>query len=184
MNGDITPARTTAYSSNSRLCTICSLSWNGQKKLVVQLGGLHTSMCFQNAIGIHINGSGLIEAWFESGPNATEHVMNGKAYKRAMRTHKIAIQSLWQLLTPLLQDFCQKSFPDLFQEISDLACSPDNARALITSLKLPRVKKMLDEFVTQRSEENVNFKFWWNYMEMASILLMFTCPQREGKWDL
>jgi len=42
-------------------------------------------------------------------------------------------------------------FSDFFfcQEISDLACSSDNARALITSLKTPRVKKMLDEFVTQ-----------------------------------
>ena len=141
-------------------------------------------MCFQKAIGIHVKGSGLIEAWVESGPNATEHVMNGKAYKRAMPAHKIAMQSLWQLLMPLLQEFCQKSFPDLFQEISDLAFSPENPGALITLLKSPRVKKMLDEFVAQRSEENGNFKFWWNYMEMASILLMFTCPQREGKWDL
>jgi len=46
------------------------------------------------------------------------------------------------------------------------------------------VKKMLDEFVAQRSEENVNFKFWWNYMEMASVLLMFTRAQREGIRDL
>ena len=43
---------------------------------------------------------------------------------------------------------------------------------------------MLDEFLAQRSEENVNFKFWWNYMEMVSILHMFTRAQREGIWDL
>ena len=42
---------------------------------------------------------------------------------------------------------------------------------------------MFDEFVAQRSEENVNFKFWWNYMEMVSILLMISRAQREGIWD-
>ena len=144
-------------------------------------------MCFQKAIGNHIKGSGLVEAWVESGllgPNATEHVMNGKAYKRAMRAHKITLQSLWQLLMPFLLEFCQKSSQDLFQEISDLACSLDNARALIIFLKSPRVKKTLDEFVAKRAEENVNLKFWWNYMEMVSILLMFTRAQREGIWDL
>ena len=134
-----------------------------------------------------MNGSGLAETWVESGllgPNATEHVMNGKAYKRAMRAHKITLQSLWQLLMPSLPDFCQKSYRDLFQEIAALASSPENAEALITSLKSPRVQKVLDEFVEQRSEENVNFMFWWSYMEMVSILLMFTRAQREGNWDL
>ena len=134
-----------------------------------------------------MKGSGLVKAWVESGllgPNATEHVMNGKAYKRATRAHKITLQSLWQLLMPFLLEFFQKWYPDLFQEISDLVCSPDNARALITSLKSPRVKKTLDEFVAQRSEVNVKFKFWWNYMEMLSILLMFTRAQREGILDL
>ena len=133
-----------------------------QKKLVVQLGGLPISMCFQKAIGNHMEGSGLIEACVESGllgPNATEHVMNGKACRRAMRSLMRSLQSLWQLLIPLLLEFCQKSFPVLIQEISNRACSPENARALITSLKSPKVKKMHDKFVAQRSEENVDFKF-------------------------
>ena len=69
--------------------------------------------------------------------------------------------------------------PDLFQEIFALAWSTENAGSLITSLKSPRVKEVLDEFVSKRSEENVNFKFWWNYIEMVSILLMFTRAQRE-----
>ena len=101
-----------------------------------------------------------------------------------MRAHKITLQSLWQLLMPFLLEFCQKSYPDLFQEIFALACSTENAGSLITSLKSPRVKEMLDEFVSKRSEENVNFKFWWNYIEMVSILLMFTRAQRKGIWDL
>ena len=69
-------------------------------KLVIQKGGLHTSICFLKAIGNHISSSGFVEAWVESGPigsNASEQVMNGKRYKRAMRTHKITLQALWKL---------------------------------------------------------------------------------------
>ena len=38
---------------------------------------------------------------------------------------------------------------------------------------------MLDEFVAQSFQENVNFMFWWHYMELVSILLIFTRAQRE-----
>lgn len=98
-----------------------------------------------------------------------------------MHAHKITLQSLWQPLMPIVLEFCLKLYPDLFQEISDLACSPKNSVALVISLKSPRMKKMLDKFVAERSKENAsNFKFWGNYMEMVSILLMFTRAQREG----
>lgn len=85
---------------------------------------------------------------------------------------------------PFLLKFCQKSYPELLQGISDLACSRQTTGELITSMQSPRVKKMLDEFVARRSEENVNFKFWLNYMEVVSILLMFTSAQIDGIWDL
>jgi len=88
------------------------------------------------------------------------------------------------MMMPFLLEFCQKSYLDLFQEMPALACSPENAAALITSLKSPRGKKMLEEFLAQRSEENVTFKFSWNYMQMVFILIMFTRAQREGIWDL
>ena len=91
-------------------------------------------MCFLKTTGNHIKGSGLVEAWVESGllgQNATEHVMNGKAYKRAIRAHKITVQSLWKLVMPLLLEFCQKSYPDLFREITALASSASNVEALI-----------------------------------------------------
>ena len=107
-------------------CKLFELKWaipEYQKKLAVQLEGLHISMCFQKAMGNHVKGSGLVDAWVESGllkPNVTEHVMNKKAYKRAMRVHKITLQSLAPAYVSLLE-FCQKSYPDLFQEISILA---------------------------------------------------------------
>ena len=69
----------------------------------------------------------MVEAWVESGllkPNATEHIMNEKAYKRPMCAHRIFLQSLWRLLMLFLLEFWQKSYPDLFQEISIFPALP------------------------------------------------------------
>ena len=69
----------------------------------------------------------MVEAWLESGllkPNAIEHIMNEKAYKRAMRAHRIFLQSLWQLLMLFLLEFWQKWYQDLLQEISILPALP------------------------------------------------------------
>ncbi len=51
-------------------CKLVELKWaipEYQKKLVIQLGGLHISMCFLRTIENHMNGSGLVETWIESG---------------------------------------------------------------------------------------------------------------------
>lgn len=166
-------------------CKLFELKWavpEYQEKLVVQLGGHHISMCFLKTIGDHMKGSGLVDSWVESGllgPNADENVMNGKAYKRAMRAHKITLQALWRMLVPLLLRSCERTNADLARQISHLLSSVQHVNGLITSLKSPEFQTVFDEFVVQKSQENVNFKFWWNYMEMVSTLLDFTV--RNGR---
>jgi len=86
-----------------------------------------------------MKGSGLVEAWVESGllgPKATEQVMNGKAYKRAIRAHKITLQSLWQLLMPFLLEFCQKLPRNICScLLSQKCCSTDNIPEVTKSKK-------------------------------------------------
>ena len=70
-----------------------------------------------------MNGSGLEKTWVESdllGPNAAEHVINGKAYKRAMRAYKLTSQALWRILVPLILRFCHHTNKDLANKIADL----------------------------------------------------------------
>ena len=64
------------------------------------------------------------------------------------------------------------SYPNLYQDISAFASSQELADELTTSLKSSIGQEALDDFVKQKSEENVNFQFWWTYMEMVSILLI------------
>ena len=68
-------------------------------------------MCFLRTIGDHMKGTGHVDSWVESGllgPNAADKVMSGKAYKRAMRVHKLTLQALWRLLVPLLFKYCEE----------------------------------------------------------------------------
>ena len=37
------------------------------QRLILRLGGLHVSMAFEATIGQHMAGSGLLDAWIESG---------------------------------------------------------------------------------------------------------------------
>lgn len=84
--------------------------------------------------------------------------------KRVICTHKITLQLLWQLMMPLLLEFCPKSYPNLFQEITTHASSASNAKAQITSLELPTNQNMLDEFAAQKTREKVNCNCWWSYI--------------------
>ena len=60
---------------------------------------------------------------------------------------------------------------------------PQTIAALITYLDQEKYRNNLEKFVQCRSD-NVNFRFWWQYMEMVSALLQYTRAQRDGVWDL
>jgi len=34
------------------------------------------------------------------------------------------------------------------------------------------------------SQKNVNFRFWWSYLQMVQTLLLFVRAQREENWEL
>ena len=66
--------------------------------LIPRIGGLHTAINFLRAIGQHMESSGLVDVWVESGllgPNASVQVISGKKYARAVRFHKLTVQALW-----------------------------------------------------------------------------------------
>lgn len=98
--------------------------------------------------------------------------------KRVICTHKITLQLLWPLMMPLLLEFCPKSYPNLFQEIATHASSASNAKAQITSLKLPTNQNMLDEFAAQKTRKMSIAIFG------GATYPMFTRVQTQGTWVL
>lgn len=172
-------------------CKLMELKWcveEYQVKLIPRLGGLHIAMNFLKTIGDHMAGCGIAEVWLESGllgEGAVQLVMSGKAYNKAMRAHKLTLQALWQLMLPTLLLFAAESRDECHNEISAMAAddNPEMIPQLITCLKQEQFHSLLKDFIASKSED-VNFVFWWNYMDMVSTLLQFTRAQRDGLWEL
>ncbi|KAF3840328.1 hypothetical protein F7725_019045 [Dissostichus mawsoni] len=57
------------------------------------------------------------------GANAAQHVMAGKGYAHAIRTHKLTLQALWRLLLPRLCTYLDEVDVTLRAELSDLCQS-------------------------------------------------------------
>ncbi|KAL2095499.1 hypothetical protein ACEWY4_010218 [Coilia grayii] len=170
-------------------CKLMELKWakdEYQDFLIVRMGGLHISLTFLKVIGKHIQSSGLMDAWIESGlfaPGTAEQVIlgKGKSYSKAIRAHKITVQAMWRILMPKLMNFIQMKNQALRQMLEKKSSSED-IEDLLTFLASKDFLEILDSF--EKSNMNPNFKFWWGYMEMVEILLMFTRAQREGNWNL
>ena len=171
-------------------CKLMELKWNVtdyEKKLIPRLGGLHISMNFLKAIGKHMAACGLYEAWIESdilGPGAAELVFSGKGYKKAMRAHKQSLQALWRILIPKFFVGLAQSNYDLYESICSIQGNSDKIAGLVAMIQGDTYQKVFGEFIKSECEKIANFQFWWGYMEMVSILLMFTRAQREGNWNL
>jgi hypothetical protein len=81
--------------------------------------------------------------------------------------------------------FVKEPDKDCYDDIASLTVIDDleNIPLLISILKSERFEKLLKNFVERKSTD-VNFVFWWSYMDMVSILLQFTRAQRDGIWNL
>ena len=110
--------------------------------------------------------------------------MAGKCYSKAMRTHKISLQALWQLLGPSFLRYVEAADKQLSDDVSNAVLNSADAETLIALLSNQRCSTIMEAFMEERGLENVSFSYWWGYMEMVSILLKFTRAQRNGLWDL
>jgi len=124
-------------------------------------------MNFLSIIGEHLKGSGLLEAWVEAGKLgacSAEKAMAGKAYNKAIRAHKLAYQALWQIVLAQVNKYVQQHAPEVHYQITEK--QSDDVE--------------VSNVITDKTARNVNFHYWWNYIEMINIFLMFTRAQRES----
>ena len=155
-----------------------------REKLIVKMGGLHIAMNFLKTIGDHMEGSGIDSIWVESGllgQNATYEALSGKHYNRGIRANKITAQALWSLLLPQFMIFLHNVAVTLHDAIVS-ATNVEDLQELFNSLSDDRLRNVFDEFT--KSKTSPNYKFWWQYLELVSIMLLFTISLRQGLWDL
>ena len=105
---------------------LMELKWSADQHkniLIPCLGGLYIAMNFLGVLVRPMEESGLCELWVEYdvlGANAAQNVISGKDYARAMRTHKLTLQTLWQLLFPQLSAHLDSVDVELMAELDSL----------------------------------------------------------------
>ena len=162
------------------------LKWSqNHTYLFPRLGSLHSSMNFMKVIGQHFDSCGLLEVWTESGllgGKTAESVLAGKDYEKGMRAHKITFQATSACLLPQLLSYLEEHNKDLKHQIQVAESEGDDLEPM-TVLVNPAFQKAMHSFITQQGH-NPNFAFWFTYLELVSILLLFTRASRGGLWEL
>lgn len=155
-----------------------------KERVIVKMGGLHLSMNYLKAIGQHMTDTGLSEIWKESdllADGSILKVLDGKAYAKAMRAHKLTFQAMWRILVPRLLSFIQQKDNGLYIILTE---KDNDVDSIATILKAENFSSIMTAFVEHESSQNNNFKFWWTYMDSVSILLLFTRSMRDANWNL
>lgn len=168
---------------------LVELRWSNplyRERVVLRMGGLHISLNFLTAIGQHMNGSGLYEVWVESGlfgEGTALKVLNGRSYDKGMRGHKLTAQSLWNVILPKFRLYLDSDSEgsDLLEKIDS---NIDDLISLLVTLEQSDFNNKMQLFILEEGDKDVNFKFWWTYLEMVSVLLLFTRSMRDGNFDL
>ena len=90
------------------------------------------------------------------------------------------MQAMWRLLMPGVLSFVAKADRECHACISRLAAAddPQEIPELISFLNQEKPRRILGDFVESRSHD-VNFRFWWQYLDMVAILLQYTRAQRD-----
>ena len=155
-----------------------------QEWLVVRLGGFHTALNFLGVIGRHVECSGLLEVWVESGlfgSKTAERVLStGRPYNKAVRGHKLTRQALWDFLLPMMLQFMREKDKELQEEI-ETAVETGAHDHLNVLLNTPAFRELRQQF---HDAEGPTRRFWMDYMKMVELLLRFLRAQRTGDWGL
>ena len=116
--------------------------------------------------------------WVESGlfgQGTVELVLAGKDYNKAMRAHKLTLQALWRLLMPNVLSHIEDVDTDCHGFLSSLSDDDNltNVERLLKSENIDKLRTFVEDFIASKSND-ANLCFWWQYMNMVSILLHFT----------
>ena len=167
------------------------------KYTIVRLGGFHIIMNFMKTIGQHVDAAGLKDVWVESevfGENTAIHMLEGKAYNKTVRGHKLAVEALWQILRGEFLSWAENNNRQVRKEMKESTDtvlrglqnrSMDGVEAAYSKLiSLNDNTMSMHEEFEEHNLQRPQLQFWMNYMEMVSILFYFIRAEREGNWEL
>ncbi|KAL8588989.1 hypothetical protein ACOMHN_065771 [Nucella lapillus] len=170
----------------------CFVNQKVEPKLnIVETRMFHFLCSYMAALGKLVRGSGLGDVIVQSGICASgsiEAVLAGKHYNRALRVHKVVLESLQRLL---LEQFLNESTEatELFQQLSDDLQLCKDRLQLEAILSKPSAVRFFNLYTTFKEriisgEKGSTPQFWLQYAERVWLILRLLRATKENDFDL
>ena len=156
--------------------------------IMLRLGGFQMLMSFLGGIGTVMKGSGLQEAMetIYAG-NPVNHMMDGKAYARAVRCHLIIDAVLHEiLLKKFIYEESEMGEEDLCQLKDAYNMATENGFGSLNTDSVNSIDKLFSkvkEYIDKLSKTNRTAKLWNQYMYHVSLVKDFIFAERTGDWS-
>ena len=176
----------------------CAIVWKCRdlfNRVVLVMGGFHTSMVFLAIIGKRFADAGLQDLMVESGivgPSSVAAVLAGKHYNRGVRAHQIIMEGLIRLLWKSFEQWLQTQEGNFLNETCDLHAAVKMFRQknftqeayleLIHSQQFAALHEAFHQFCA--SLQSPVARLWLSYTEMVQLLLLFIRSMRTADWQL
>ena len=154
--------------------------------IVCRLGGFHTLMSYLGSIGYIMKGSGLEELFEEVyAPNVIQHIMSGKAVKRAIRAHTLAQSALTiLLLEDIANHFSINFLQDWYNKALAKELTEEDIRSVIFSQEYATLYEKLQIAHQSCSERSRTSQLFLSYIGDVENMKMFITADRTSNWEL
>ena len=161
--------------------------------VILRPGELHIVMAQLRCIGAYMENSGLDFSWIEAdlyGPLTVRQILEGKHVKRGVEAHLVTLQALFMLY----QNAFFKEYPDVFQQLADIAdeiarlfaedsCVQEAHQKMMQALVSLRVMEKMTQFNMKNDKQPLQ-QVMLNYMQMVLEMMSFIQSVRTGNWKL
>ena len=160
-------------------------------KIVLKLGGFHMLMSFLGGIEAVMDGSGLREVMETIyAKHTVNHMLDDKAYARAVRYHFLIDASLHHIMINKLVAEERQVDPNhldsikcLYKEMSEEGVGTIGT-ASVEGGCLWKIGLSLDEFKLLLSDSSRTSRLWIQYLHYIGIVKDFIYAERVGNWSL
>ena len=156
------------------------------RHVVPRMGGLHLVFSYLGSIGYIMEGSGLQEVFSEIYAfKATEKMLSGHAYERAVRAHSIIHSALAQIIFSNIQldDEELKYFKELSKNLNKDILNKDILNMLISPIFGKLVKKFTNK-LEEMKKKGPTGALWVQYFDLVTLLKKYIESERSGNWSL